>query len=107
MILSNLQAALLVQLWAAKDSPVDCFAKAMSNTKTAAFATKFVDAKLFELDVANHTLTPIGSALSKECVANGLVGDDGELTERGEELTTQVISESLKSMFLNHRAKRH
>ena len=109
MTLSNLQKVLLAQLWATKDSPADGYSSAMLNRKTQAFTEIFERAGLVNLDTTKHEIS-LSSGFNAMCVEQGIItpGESPELTELGNDLLSQKITESLSglhAMFFNNRAK--
>lgn len=104
MILSTAQRILVSQLIQSSGNDDLCYRLATANEKTVAMSKVFDQLGLIDFDSTNETVTCDDAGLAEIGLMNGLVDENGELSEEGQALASQRIREgalfkTLRSVF--------
>ena len=93
MILSADQQVLAAQLFKKREQPTDGYTIIGNNAKTRAIGQLFKRNGLLDMTQDSVVLLP---TFFDQMQLNGIVDEDGEITELGNELSQRVIEESYR-----------
>lgn len=93
MILSADQQVIAAQLFKTQERPTDCYAIISTNAKTRAIGQLFGRAGLLDITQDSVNLLP---EFTDQLKHNGIIGEDGEITELGDQLSQRKVEESYR-----------